>query len=376
MENLTVSSTIKREKWIVLQDTLPINNPAKKPIKAEPFPDEPDPLAATISPVCHPGLSEGTYLLRPEPVNPYLPMKTESLLNAPDPLATTTPPTCHLEPSEHTYPLQAEPTEALPLQDQVWHQHQSDSGSIGNMIISIKETGICKRSLFTGWHVMRARGLMMMIIKSKHLGLGRIVRLSIKRKHPDFSSFPINRICEKHQADSPFNQDNVLQPGPNEDNWIFDHSGSHKSIVYFLNENQSSKRVEIRVMCSDTCKTSTDINFQPREISRDLILEITVENKYSKAVLEQETIRIWTKAAVKTSDLNKKVRRESKGALAILKKRQRLMVERNPQVTSKAKDVLKEAHKMLRDLGFTGEEILFMARKEVMHEQEDRTCTS
>ena len=277
----------------VKETVLAINNPAEEPmVKTEPLPHEPDPLATTTSPSCHPELSEGTNPLEAESINPDSP------------------------------------------QNQVWHQHQSNSGSIGNMIINIKETGICKRSLFTGWHVMRARGLMMMVIKSKHLGLKSIIRLSIKRQHPDFSSFPIDRVCQKHQADVPFDPNHVLQPGPNENNWIFESSGSHKSIVYFLNKDQSSKKVEIRIMCSDTCRTSTDVNFEPREISRDLVLEVTVENKSSKTILEQETIRIWTKAAVKPSDLNKSVRRESKGSLAIQKKRERLLIEKNPQVTT------------------------------------------
>ena len=82
-------------------------------------------------------------------------VKTEPIEIEPGPVAIKTSPN-HARTSPTSYPgssssivpLGAEPVKPCPLHDLIWHDHQSDSGSIGNMTIHIKETGSCKRSLF------------------------------------------------------------------------------------------------------------------------------------------------------------------------------------------------------------------------------------
>ena len=134
-----------------------------------------------------------------------------------------------------TDPLELEADQANTYHGHLlWHKHKSDPESIGSMLIYIKETTMCRISLYTGWSLLISKGLLKMVIHSRLLNSKNIIRLSLKRKHPEFSYFPIDKICEKHQAAVPFSLYNVLQSGPNEENWIFESSSQHKYIVYFF----------------------------------------------------------------------------------------------------------------------------------------------
>jgi len=133
------------------------------------------------------------------------------------------------------------------------------------MVITIRETSTCRNTPYTGWHLLRATGLMTLLLRSKNLNCENLVRLAIKRKNPEYSSFPIDRVCVKHQADASFDLDHVLQPGPNEQNWMFQTVNREKSLVYFLDKHQTSRKLEVRIICNDTCRTSTDKNFKSKE---------------------------------------------------------------------------------------------------------------
>lgn len=267
-------------------------------------------------------------------------------------------------------PLESKPTELFsPLSHQLWREHRPDPEGSGNMVITIRETSTCRNTPYTGWHLLRATGLMTLLLRSKNLNCENLVRLAIKRKNPEYSSFPIDRVCVKHQADASFDLDHVLQPGPNEQNWMFQTVNREKSLVYFLDKHQTSRKLEVRIICNDTCRTSTDKNFKSKEKSRDIVLEVTVEAKDNKTILEREFIQVWTKAAIKISDLEKKVRRENKGSVAIKEKRERLLALKDPKARTKAGSIIKRAYAALKNLDFSDKEILLMTRKEAAKHQ-------
>ena len=91
----------------------------------------------------------------------------------------------------------------------------------------------------------------------------------------------------------------------------------------------------------------------------------------NKTILERDFIHVWTKAAIKPSDLEKKVRRESKGSVAIKEKRERRLALKDPKVRTKAGSIIKQAYTALRSLGFSDKEVLLMAKKEVAKHQVD-----
>ena len=246
-----------------------------------------------------------------------------------------------------------------------WGPASITPGYSNNILISVKETSACRFSKYTGWHLLRATGLMNFTIYSRFLSQENIIRLTLKRSHPDYSDFPIDRICINHQSSAPFNAGHVLQPGPNEENWIFGAEGQHKSLIYFLNKTQTSKELEIRIWCSDTCRTNSSLAFQPKEISRDSNLEISIENKVTKQTIETRTIRVWTKSAIKLTDLQKKVRREDKGALAIKRKLELRVATNDPTTRAKANEIIQESCKQLSILGFTDKEMLLMFKNGV-----------
>ena len=93
-----------------------------------------------------------------------------------------------------------------------WILNDLNSEDSGNLRISVKETTMCKFSRYTGWHLLRAVGLLNFTVYSNFLNEDNIIRLTLKRSHPDYSEFPIERICIKHQSNAPFNTDHVLQP--------------------------------------------------------------------------------------------------------------------------------------------------------------------
>ena len=258
----------------------------------------------------------------------------------------------------------------------LWREHQPDPASIGSMGITIRETSMCRNSTFTGWHLLRSVGLMTLIIRSNNLNCENLLRLAVKRRNPEYSSYHIDRICDKHQADASFSPDHVLHPGPSEQNWMLETRNRERSLVYLFDKYQTSKKLEVRMICNDTCPTSTDKTFKSKEKSRDAVLEITVETKDNKTILERDFIQVWTKAAIKPSDLEKKVRRESKGSVAIREKRERLLALKDPKVRTKAGSIIKRAYTALKGLGFSDKEVLLMARKEVAKHQVDHKHSS
>ena len=258
-----------------------------------------------------------------------------------------------------------------PSDHHLWREHQPDPACIGNMGITIRETSTCRNSPFTGWHLLRATGIMTLILRSNNLNCKNLLRLAIKRKNPEYSSFNIDRVCDKHQIDASFSLDHVLHPGPNEQNWMFETRNREKSLVYLFDKYQTSRKLEIRIICNDTCRTSTDKTFKSKEKSRDVVLEVTVETKDNKTILERDFIQVWTKAAIKPSDLEKKVRRESKGSVAIKEKRERLLALKDPKARKKAGNIIKRAYASLRSLGFSDKEVLLMAKKEAVKHQAD-----
>jgi len=78
---------------------------------------------------------------------------------------------------------------------------------------------------------------------------------------------------------------------------------------------------------------------------------------------------VWTKAAIKISDLEKKVRRENKGSVAIKEKRERLLALKDPKARTKAGSIIKRAYAALKNLDFSDKEILLMTRKEAAKHQ-------
>ena len=248
----------------------------------------------------------------------------------------------------------------------IWTPTSIKHDSPSNMLISVKETGACRFSKFTGWHLLRATGLMNITIYSRFLTQENVIRLTLKRSHPDYSDFPIDKICINHQSSAPFNVGHVLQPGPNEENWIFGAEGKHKSLVYFLDGNQSSKKLEIRIWCSDTCRTNSSLAFQQKEISRDSNLEVSIENKVTKQTIETQIIKVWTKSSIKLTDLQKKVRREEKGALTMKRKSKLSIAASDPATTTKANEIILESCKQLDMLGFTDKEMMLMFKNGVL----------
>ena len=280
-------------------------------------------------------------------------------------------------PSVKNEPLESGSTNLLTALDyHLWREHQPDPASIGNMGITIRETSMCRNSTFTGWHLLRSAGLMTLILRSNNLNCENLLRLAIKRRNPEYSSYHIDRVCDKHQADATFSPDHVLHPGPSEQNWMLETRNRERSLVYLFDKYQTSKKLEIRIICNDTCRTSTDKNFKSKEKSRDAVLEITVETKDNKTILERDFIQVWTKAAIKPSDLEKKVRRESKGSVAIREKRERLLALKDAKVGTKAGNIIKRAYTALRSLGFSDKEILFMVKKEVAKHKMDHKHSS
>ena len=152
---------------------------------------------------------------------------------------------------------------------------------------------------------------------------------------------------------------------------MFETRNRERSLVYLFDKCQTSRKLEVRVICNDTCRTSTDKTFKSKEKSRDVILEVTVEQKDNKTILERDFIQVWTKAAIKPSDLEKKVRRESKGSVAIKEKRERLLALKDPKARTKAGSIIKRAYTALENLGFSNKEILLMAKKEVAKHETD-----
>ena len=86
----------------------------------------------------------------------------------------------------------------------------------------------------------------------------------------------------------------------------------------------------------------------------------------TKQTIETQTIRVWTKSAIKLTDLQKKVRREDKGALAIKRKLELRVATNNPATRAKANEIIQESCKQLSILGFTDKEMLLMFKNGVM----------
>ena len=72
-------------------------------------------------------------------------------------------------PSIKNEPLESESSNLFTsLDHHLWREHQPDPAGIGNMGITIRETSICRNSPFTGWHLLRATGLMTLILRSNN----------------------------------------------------------------------------------------------------------------------------------------------------------------------------------------------------------------
>ena len=197
----------------------------------------------------------------------------------------------------------------------------------GNLNFKIIENKHVRKSLATGFHVVRQAGNMEISVTTKAPTQDNqfCVRATLIRKHVEFQRHAIDQICAKHiHCTIPELQEHMLQTNTSPEYCYYDDTNPRKSICFKLypenEESNGSHTISLKFICSSTCSVTKDQLYMP-ERGREMYLVLTLENEYTNQVVARRSITVWPKAAINLRDLNKLTRMEPKGAAAqILRK--------------------------------------------------------
>ena len=155
----------------------------------------------------------------------------------------------------------------------------------GNFPFKIFANQFCNYSTFTGWHLVRSRGMMKIKVKFQNLNTlfgPLIVRALLVRKESSYRHFGVDIICEKHKRDvGVMSINHVLHPASGIASY-FDSNGERNSLCFNIGKPKPDGSLEatiaLKSMCNDTCFTCADPSFKQTENSRDLLLVLTLES--------------------------------------------------------------------------------------------------
>ena len=227
----------------------------------------------------------------------------------------------------------------------------------GDLLIQVEENKKCRRSLNTGYHVVRSEGTLRIYFTVAGMPVqdDMIMRGVLVRKNKLYRGLCVERVCEKHEAE--MDQDNISQvlQGGNEHlgNWQFGKTGPRRSVEFKVGTTcmlgKLQGNISLRIMCNDACITSNRTEQQP-EASREMLIILTVESRKHDVILARRSIDVWSKSRIVTRDLAKPSRLLSKGpdmkryrpqtqALAQQARPNNVMNKRIQQVIKEAKRV-------------------------------------
>jgi hypothetical protein len=206
------------------------------------------------------------------------------------------------------------------------HLNVSD---FGQFQYKIMENQLCKYSKFTGWHLQRSTGMMKIKLSFRGLRIKgpMLVRALLVRKDETYRHFGVDRVCENHQKEVPWEgREQVLQAAPGlEGMWQYGGGGPRRSLCFMVGSPHPEtgaleETIGLKCICNDSCSTCDDQTFKQTESSRDLLLVLTLESVDYRMILARRSIGVWPKAVVRPKELNKPERRKPKGGAAKLNK--------------------------------------------------------
>ena len=201
---------------------------------------------------------------------------------------------------------------------------------LGNLIIQVEENSRCRKSLHTGYHIVRGEGNMRIYFTATGIPVEEpmTMRGVLVRKNELYRALCVERICEMHEAEAdPEARNQVLQAGAGQKGcWQFGEKGPRRSIGFEV--GMSSRlgslqgSINLRIMCNDACITSKRTEQQP-EASREMMLVLTIESTRHHIILARRSMDIWCKSRIVIKDLVKPYRLLNKRPEARQNKRQR-----------------------------------------------------
>lgn len=253
---------------------------------------------------------------------------------------------------------------------------------LGRFKFHIKENSHCQYSPYTGWHLQRGSGMMIASLTFEDIEIreNMIVRAVLVREDEAYKHFLVDRVCSTHSVvDDPVGNENVLQPTPGQDGiWFYSTEGPRNSLCFDVGRPDLTGllccTIGIRSVCSDTCNTSKDRFFDSKQRSRNLLMVLTLEERDTYSILARRSLRIWPKAVVRASDIERKTRRLPKGAAS--RKLELSTIGEPPSIKPPCKPVpacltaaLREIINVSKELQLTKEDFLRVVNSQ--YEKED-----
>ena len=103
-------------------------------------------------------------------------------------------------------------------------------------MVQVGEDKQCRRSLHTGYHVVRSEGILRIYFTASDMPVQEdvIMRGVLVRKNKLYRELCVERICDKHEAESDLEASNqVLQSGNRHlANWQFGKKGPRRSVEF------------------------------------------------------------------------------------------------------------------------------------------------
>lgn len=210
------------------------------------------------------------------------------------------------------------------------HTQSENFQEFGDISLSVVETKLCMESISTGYHVERKNGLFRGHVSYRGAYSSddnMWLRCTLIRQNPAYRHFVVETICPKHRDEQmlPEMVSHVIQAVP-QPNVIHRYEVVYRSSILFNGKSTGGEwntDIALRFLCSDTCWTTNDPQYQGKEASRDLFLMLTMEHLGHGRVCGRKLVSVWPKAVVRKLDLQRVTRRREKGG-AEQKKRNRL----------------------------------------------------
>ena len=195
---------------------------------------------------------------------------------------------------------------------------------VGSTYLFINENKNCKRSLHTGVHLKITTGVLQLHLAMRapsDIFEGQ-VRCVLVRNNPAYTDFPVDTICYKHKGNvtTPGMEHHVLQASEAINGQCWHEEGRRKSVIFAMTNKYGilDAQMNLKIMCCDTCKTSTATGFKATVTSRDLWLVMTVEKFGTTQKIARRLLTIWPKTKIDQDDLNRQTRHQLLGASSLL----------------------------------------------------------
>ena len=239
----------------------------------------------------------------------------------------------------------------------------------GDLRVQVEENSGCRKSEFTGYHLLRGSGTMKLSFLADTLeGQGPMhIRGVLMRKNPVHRGSTIDRVCGKHVGEVAKDTEmHVLQTtsGPGEQ-WYFSTGGSRKSISFNVGEanchGQLKGSITLKIMCTDSCKTGEQ-DAPPPDEGKEMLLVLTLESEISRSIVARCSFTVWPKTRMEKRDLLK-LRRNMKGNEAEYQIKHRHDLQK--QKSELAKSKLQKMVRLARNVGWQYDDIISIVNKEL-----------